>query len=132
MKMLRKAKKIPLKRISNKSGDVIKYLSKKSKHYNRFGEVYFSKIKQGYTKGWNLHKKTSCLITVVYGSVIFTLSDVNMENIKKFNISENSPALLIIPPNTWFKFRSLKKYSIISNFTDRIHNKKETKKITIG
>jgi|TARA_B110000003_G_C16587166_1_gene510306 dTDP-4-dehydrorhamnose 3,5-epimerase len=126
--MLKKAKKINLKKISNPAGDIIKYLDKKNKNFNKFGEVYFNEIKKGYTKGWNLHKKTYCLITVPLGSVVFTLMDFQMKKKKIFSINRRKPSLLIIPPKVWFKFKSLSEYSIITNFIDQIHNKKESLK----
>ena len=50
--------------IKNPKGNIIKYLSKKDKIYKGFGEVYFSEIKKNKIKGWNLHKKYTCIITV--------------------------------------------------------------------
>ena len=129
MKMLTKAKKIPLKKIYNKSGDIIKYLNRKNKYFKKFGEVYFNEIKKGYVKGWNLHKKTYCLITVPYGSVIFTLMDFKMKKKITFTIKRQDPSLLIIPPTVWFNFKSTTKYSIVLNLIDEIHNEQETLKI---
>ena len=129
--MLKKIKKIPLKIIKNSAGDIIKYLSKKNPYFSNFGEVYFTKIKKGYVKGWNLHKKTYCLLTVPYGSVQFVFKDYKMTQTKKLLISDNSPSLLVIPPNTWFKFSTKRKYSIIVNLIDRIHSSNETKKLPI-
>ena len=40
----------------NKKGDIIKYLSKNDRFFKKFGEVYFTEIKKGKTKGWNYHK----------------------------------------------------------------------------
>ncbi len=129
--MLKKIKKIPLKVIKNNAGDIIKYLEKKNRYFNKFGEVYFSKIKKGHVKGWNLHKKTYCLITVPYGTVNFVFKDYKMINTKKIILSDISPSLLVIPPNIWFKFSTKKKYAIIVNLIDRLHSNTETKKFPI-
>ena len=129
--MLKKIKKIPLKVIKNNAGDIIKYLGNKNKYFHKFGEVYFSKIKKGYVKGWNLHKKTSCLITVPYGTVNFVFKDYKMVYTKKISISDISPSLLVIPPNIWFKFSTKKKFAIIVNLIDRLHSDDEKKKIPI-
>ena len=85
--MLQKIKKISLKKIKTKEGDIIKYLDKGKKYFNKFGEIYFSKINKGYIKGWNLHKKTKCYITVPYGSVTFVLKDLKMIKSKRFEIN---------------------------------------------
>ena len=41
--MLNKIKKIPLKKIETKEGDIIKYIDKEKKYFNKFGEIYFFK-----------------------------------------------------------------------------------------
>ena len=109
--MLQRIKKIPLKIIKTKEGDIIKYLDKGKKYFNKFGEIYFSKINKGFVKGWNLHKKTKCFITVPYGSVTFVFKDIKMIKSKKIEIRASKPELLIIPKNIWFKFWTKKKYS---------------------
>ena len=41
--MLQRIKKIPLQIIKTKEGDIIKYLDKGKKYFNKFGEIYFQK-----------------------------------------------------------------------------------------
>ena len=60
-----------LKVIKNQDGDILKFLSKKSKFFNNFGEIYFSKIFKGKIKGWNYHKTNTCIICVPNGKVKF-------------------------------------------------------------
>ena len=43
---LSKIKVVKLKIIKNSKGDLLKYLSKKTKNFFRFGEVYFNEIKK--------------------------------------------------------------------------------------
>lgn len=129
--MLKKIKKIPLKIIKTKEGDIIKYLDKEKKYFNKFGEVYFSKINRGFIKGWNLHKKTKCYITVPYGSVTFVLKDIKNIKSKEIEIKDSRPELLIIPKDTWFKFWTKKKYSIVMNLIEIKYDKKETRKSPI-
>ena len=43
---LSKIKVVKLKIIKNSKGDLLKYLSKKTKNFSRFGEVYFNEIKK--------------------------------------------------------------------------------------
>ena len=70
-------KEIDKKIIKVKKGDILKYLSKKDKFFSGFGEVYFSEIKKNKTKGWNLHKKNTCILSVPFGSVVFNFIDVS-------------------------------------------------------
>tara|TARA_Y100000816_G_C25968547_1_gene505405 strand:+ start:77 stop:469 length:393 start_codon:yes stop_codon:yes gene_type:complete len=129
--MLNKIKKIPLKKIETKEGDIIKYIDKEKKYFNKFGEIYFSKIKKGHVKGWNLHKRTRCYLTVPYGSISFVFKDLNMTKYKKIRINDANPQLLIIPKNIWFKFWTSKKFSILANLIEIKHNKKETRKFPL-
>ena len=50
------------KRIKNYKGDIIKFISKKNILFKKFGEIYFSEIKKNKIKGWNFHKKYTCLL----------------------------------------------------------------------
>ena len=47
---IKKIKIIDLKSIKNPKGDILKYLSKDSKNYKKFGEIYFSEIKKNKKK----------------------------------------------------------------------------------
>ena len=129
--MLKKIKKLPLKVIKNKAGNVVKFMDSNNPYFKKFGEVYFSKIKKGFVKGWNLHKKTHCFITVPFGSVTFVLKDLKMKTIKRVTLKDTSPSILIIPPNIWFKFWTKKNFSILTNLIEIKHNKNETKKLPI-
>ena len=111
--------------IKNKKVSIIKYISNKEKNFLGFGEVYFSEIKYKKTKGWNYHKKYTCIITVPLGLVEFSIFNSKKRLIKK-KISKKE--ILIIPPKNWFSFKSLKKNSLVANFINGIHLDKETKK----
>jgi hypothetical protein len=43
---LNRIKILKLKIIKNSKGDILKYLSKRTESFSRFGEVYFSEIKK--------------------------------------------------------------------------------------
>ena len=94
------------KSVYNKKGSIIKFINNKGKNFKRFGEIYFSEVKLKKIKGWNYHKKYTCLITVPYGLVEFRFFNNRKKLIKK-KISKNE--ILIIPPKNWFSFKSLKK-----------------------
>ena len=129
--MLNKIRIIKLKKVSNPAGDIIKYVDRNKFFFKGFGEIYFNEIKKGYQKGWNLHKKCTCLITVSFGSVNFTIRGKYKKSLKQITIKRKDPKLLIIPPNYWFKFRSNTKFSMIINLINEPHNKNETLKSQI-
>ena len=58
--------------IKNKKGNIIKFLNKKNKLFQGFGEIYFSELKSKQTKGWNYHKNI-CTIIVPIGEVYFQI-----------------------------------------------------------
>ena len=108
---LNKIKIIKLKKIKNKKGDILKYISSKNKYLKKFGEIYFTEIKYNQTKGWNFHKKSQCLISVPFGKVKFTFAN-NLNGKKKIKINgRNNYSLIVLPPKIWFNFKSLDKLS---------------------
>ena len=52
-------KKIEQKVFKNSKGDLLKFVSKKSKYFKSFGEIYFNEIKQSKKKGGNLYVSKS-------------------------------------------------------------------------
>ena len=121
-----------LKIAPNIKGDILKFLQKDKMFNIRFSEVYFSEIKRGYTKGWNLHKKSFCFITVPYGRVKFKVRNRKFKIIKEITISKKNYKCILIPPMFWFSFQSMSKLSVIVNVTNKIHSKTETLKIPIS
>ena len=127
-------KKIEVKLFKNNKGDLLKYVSKKSPYFKSFGEIYFNEINLKKKKGWILHKKNQCIISVCYGEVKFKLIDGRKKS-KSFNVENNiviskkNHSILVIPPGIWFSFTTNKKKSIFANFINYIHSDKESIKI---
>ena len=119
-----------LKVIKNQDGDILKFLSKKSKFFNNFGEIYFSKIFKGKIKGWNYHKTNTCIICVPNGKVKFIFKFKNRN--KSIIISDKNKKILIIYPKTWFSFSAVNETSLIANVINKTHSKDESIKIPIN
>lgn len=117
--------------IKNNKGDILKYLNKKSKYFNTFGEIYFSEIKKNCVKGWNMHKFNTCIITVPIGKIVFKYLDYSKNKIVEILLGKKNYKLLVITPGTWFCFKSLTKLSIVANFMDNTHSKKDSYKSKI-
>ncbi len=62
-----------VKIINNPKGNLFKIISKKSKLFKNFGEIYLSEVKPKQFKGWKYHEKNTQLLTVIKGSVEFQL-----------------------------------------------------------
>ena len=84
---LSRIKLIDLRIIRNSKGNIMKYLDKSNPNFKSFGEVYFSEIKKNMSKGWILHKKSSCFLAVPFGKVKFTFSE-KLKSKKKIIIIE--------------------------------------------
>tara|TARA_B100001013_G_C24290081_1_gene316469 strand:- start:91 stop:498 length:408 start_codon:yes stop_codon:yes gene_type:complete len=126
-------KKIDIKVIKNTKGDILKFISSKNSFYKKFGEVYFSEIKKDKIKGWNLHTKYTCFLSVLSGSVTFNFEDDRKQSKtyklkKKITLGKKNYGILIVPPNIWFNFRGNTNNSVIVNALNYPHNKSETRK----
>ncbi len=129
--IVKSIKIINCKIIKNKKGNILKYINKRNKFFIKFGEVYFSEIKKKYTKGWNLHKKNTCLISVPFGKVIFATYNPQTKKLIRTILGKNKNKVILIPPGNWFSFKSISKISIVSNLMNNIYEKKETEKSNI-
>jgi dTDP-4-dehydrorhamnose 3,5-epimerase len=130
-KIVKSIKIIKKEIIKNSKGDILKYLNKKDDIYQRFGEIYFSEVKKNKTKGWNFHKKNTCILSVPLGSVKFKIFNPKTNKLIQITIGKNNYKLVIIPPGFWFSFKSQKKISLVANFMSSIHSKNEALKKNI-
>tara|TARA_B100000579_G_scaffold225826_1_gene184943 strand:+ start:39 stop:431 length:393 start_codon:yes stop_codon:yes gene_type:complete len=130
--MLSKIKIYKLDKLKNLKGDVLKYLNKNNKYFKKFGEVYFTEIKEKQIKGWNFHKKCQCLITVPVGKVKFVFAEKISGRKKVITIGKKNYSIIVVPPRIWFSFTSLEKISLVVNTINEIHNNKETLKVPIN
>jgi len=125
-------KKIPLKKIKIKKGNILKFLSVKDKYFKKFGEIYFSEINLNKTKGWNYHKKNKCHITVISGKVKFHFLKKEKKGYlsKKITLSKKNYSMIILSPKIFFSFKGLKKNNIIVNLLENFHDPKESLKFS--
>ena len=116
-----------IKKFKSIKGEIIKYVSKKDKYFKNFGEVYFNIIKKNQTKGWNLHKKNTCLVMCLVGKVRLHLIDLKNKEFK-IVLSSTSKKIIKIPPKVWFSFKSLNVDSMIVNLINDTHSDNEVQK----
>lgn len=127
--MKNKVQAIKLNVIKNPSGSIYKYLDKKKSYFKKPAEIYFSEIKRNKIKGWILHKKNTCFLAVIHGSVEFKIKDKFNKKIIKIQISPKNYKLIIIPPKNPFIFKGIAKNSIIINSIQQLHDPKESIKL---
>lgn len=124
---------ISLRKIKTPKGDIYKFLSKNDRHFKKFGEIYFSEIKKNQKKGWNLHLKNKCHISLIAGKVKFHFLKKEKNNFlsKKIILSTQNYRMIIVEPNIYFSFTGIGKFNLIVNFLENIHSKDESKKFRV-
>lgn len=104
-------RRIPLTVRVDQRGAVLPMLRADQPHFERFGEIYFSLVRAGQVKGWNLHKRITCNLAVVSGCVRFLFIDArngtDSSTLTEHRLSRDDYALLIVPPGIWISFGAL-------------------------
>ncbi len=110
--MIEGVKITPLKIIPDERGTILHMLRDDDRVFERFGEIYFSKVYPGVVKGWHLHKKMTLNYAVPVGMIKLVLFD-NRENsptkgeLMELFIGEENYVLVTIPPNVWNGFKGI-------------------------
>lgn len=122
---------IPLKQIPDERGKVMHMLKATDKHFEKFGEIYFSFVHPGVVKGWHLHKKMIINYAVVCGMIKLVLYD-QRENSKtkgkimELFIGEDNYVLIKVPPGIVNGFKGIgTKTSIVANCANIPHDPRE-------
>ena len=130
--------KTKLKIINQENGSIYHVLRSTDKTFDGFGEIYFSSIKKGATKGWTLHTKMTLNLIVPIGKIIFNFIDMR-ETSQTYNkrdiiiMSRDNYFRLTVPPNIIFAFRGLEdSENILVNVADMIHDPNESIKKNIN
>lgn len=100
----------PLKIIKDERGAVMHMLRADSPLFKQFGEIYFSVVNPGVTKGWKRHKVMEQNFAVPMGNMKFIFVDKRensptKEAIQEITIGpENNYALIHVPAMIWYSF----------------------------
>lgn len=118
----------PLKQISDERGKVMHMLRNDDRHFEKFGEIYFSMVYPGVIKGWHFHKTMTLNYAVVQGMIKLVLYD-NRENSKtkgevmEIFLGESNYALVKVPPEVWNGFKCIGvKPALVANCATEPHN----------
>jgi dTDP-4-dehydrorhamnose 3,5-epimerase len=93
---------IPLKRIPDERGTIFHMLRSDDPHFEKFGEVYFSRVYPGVIKGWHIHKVMTQNYAVPVGMIKLVLYDMRAgsathKNLMELFIGEDNYCLVKIP-----------------------------------
>ena len=112
---------VPLKQIHDERGKVMHMLRSDDKHFEKFGEIYFSVVYPGAIKGWHLHKEMGLNYAVISGMVKLVLYDNREDSptkgeVMELFIGDDNYVLVHIPPRIINGFKGIgNKPSIVAN-----------------
>lgn len=122
---------VPLKQIFDERGKVMHMLRDDAKHFEKFGEIYFSCIHPQAIKAWHLHKEVTLNYAVVSGQIKFVLFDDREQSptrgeINEFFLSPENYMLVKVPPGVWNGFKGVgTETAIVANCATLPHDPEE-------
>lgn len=127
----------PRQKFCNDQGCVYKMIQDDDVFFERFGEIYFSFIKPGVIKGWNIHTRMDVNMACVNGTVLLVLYDRRPDSsstgvIQEIIIGERDYCLVHIPHGVAFSWKALDdKSALIANCATLPHSQEELIKISL-
>ena len=125
-----------LKKIPDERGSIHHMLREDDDLFEKFGEIYFSKVYPNVVKGWHLHTKMTLNYAVVAGVIKLVLYDDREDSSTKGSLleiftGEDNYLLIKIPPFVWNGFKGIsKKAAIIANCATLPHEKSEIRRLS--
>ncbi|MDP3770940.1 MAG: dTDP-4-dehydrorhamnose 3,5-epimerase family protein [bacterium] len=129
----------PLRIIPDDRGFVMHMLRADAPHFKRFGEIYFSGINPGATKGWKVHTRAEGNLAVPHGRVRCVLYDSREESptygaFMEVTIGATPDAyrLLTIPAGVALAWRNLSdSMAVVANCATEPHTPDEGKTLSL-
>ena len=127
----------PLPIVRNPKGDIYHALKATAPGYEGFGEVYFSIVNKGLTKGWNQHKRLTLNLVVPVGEIRFFIYDDRANSSTNGKYADICIGLtsdysrLTVPKGLWVAFQGLSDFNLLMNIIDEEHDPDEVVKIEL-
>lgn len=101
--MIKGVKVKKLKILEDERGALFEILRSDDKIFEKFGQVYISKCKPGWVKGWHYHKKQTDNFCLIKGKGRVVLYDSRKDSptfgkVEEYDIGEDNLVVLSIPP----------------------------------
>ncbi len=125
----------PLKKIPDERGCIYHMLRSDDQIFEKFGEIYFSKVNPGAIKAWHLHEKMTLNYCVISGMIKLVLCDLRKKsptngNLMELFLGEDNYCLVRIPPGIWNGFKGISAFpSIVANCATLPHDPEEIKRM---
>ena len=117
----------PLKRIPTGKGDVMHAMKVTDDGFYGFGEVYFTEVYAGQTKGWKQHKRLTLNLVVVAGEIRFHIYNETTKEYQRVDLSpDKNYQRLTLRPMLWLAFEGLgDKTSLLMDIINEPHDPTE-------
>lgn len=125
----------PLKKICDERGMVMHMLRCDDPDFDKFGEIYFSVVYPGVTKGWHLHKEMTLNYAVVSGMIKLVLYDEREGSptkgeLQEVFMGEDNYVLVRVPPLIWNAFKGIgTEMAIVANCATHPHDPDEISRL---
>lgn len=101
-----------LRVIPDERGRLMEILREDDQVFERFGQVYLTTALPGVIKAWHAHQHQADCFTCVHGAIRLVLYDDRDDSptrgvLQEFEIGEDEPWLVRIPPRVWHGFQCL-------------------------
>lgn len=123
-----------LKKIPDERGCIFHMLRNDDPLFEKFGEIYFSKVYPNAIKGWHIHSKMVLNYAVVSGMIKLVLYDDRKDSKTKGEFMEifmgdENYCLVKVPVGVWNGFKGIgKKQAIVANCATLPHDPEEIKR----
>ena len=122
---------IHLKQIVDERGKIMHMLKSVDRHFEKFGEIYFSCAWPGTIKGWHIHKSMTLNNAVISGRAKLVLYDSRKDSktygeVNELFIGDDNYCLVKIPPGITNGYKAFgDKMIILANCATEPHDPNE-------
>lgn len=122
---------VPKRKLFDDRGGIFHMLRNDDKEFQKFGEIYFSKIHPGVIKAWHHHSRMTLNYLVVSGSIQLGLWDGRKDSPtygkqQTVYMDESNSQLVVVPFGVWNGFKGLgPTSSVVANCASEVHDPEE-------
>ena len=95
---------VPLQKIANPKGQILRAIKRSDVGFVEFGEAYFTTVHYGDIKGWKKHTLMQLNLVVPIGLVRFYVHDEHTGKTSQFTLGPEQYGRLTVPPGFWVAF----------------------------
>lgn len=116
-----------LKKITDERGWLMEIMRCDSKFFQKFGQAYATAANPNVVKAWHMHRKQTDNLACIKGTAKIVLFDDRDNSptkgeINEFDVGENIPAIVKIPPEVWHGFKALDEIAIVINVPTELYD----------